>query len=465
MTGRVAPLAALLLLLAAAAPAQDAPALAATEEALARRFAALREALEAELGGPFDPPPRFVPARRAEVARLIAAENEEVLGGLEGAPAGEELRRLCEQQGRALSDACFGKLHLAEGHVLIAGETFARLAALAPELAGLREAAFLDVILVHEAVHVWQDRRFGVRAFVGQPRDEEELRARFCVLEGHAQVVTRRVAERLGLADAFALLVRANSEVPSSVTDPVMRHVLDMLTQATGFQYVEGEKLVAATLERLGRDAGLERLFTAPPRTLRAVSHPEHYLAPPSDDLDLRALARAAAALLPAGWPSQVAPVPEPALRSGLALGGEDALAWLRDGHRESYAATASDPRGAGRQVTIVLLGCTSPEAAARMIDIEERVSRAKDEDFAQPGGAFVITSAEYAHPEVGDRPGLWADKRLRTPMGEVSVRTLVAVRGAVVVEAMSVHHPDLDRAALEDLVGKVLDLLPPARD
>ncbi|MBX3466977.1 MAG: hypothetical protein KF878_08775 [Planctomycetes bacterium] len=461
MTARLAPLAALLVL-AAAAAAQDAPALARSEEALAARYAALREALEAELGAPLDPPPRFVPARRAEVARVIAAENEELLGGMEGAPAGAELRRLAEQQGRALSEACFGKLHLADGHVMVAGEAFERLAAVAPELAGLREAAFLDVILVHEAVHVWQDRRFGVRAFVGHPRDEEELRARFCVLEGHAQVVTRRVAERLGLGEAFALLVRANSEVPSSVTDPALRHFLDAVTQVTGFQYVSGERFVAAALERLGRDAGLERLFTAPPRTLRAVSHPERYLDPPAEaDLDLRALARAAAAHLPARWPHQVSPVPEPALRSGLALAGDEALTWLAEGHRETYAVNASDPGVPGRAVTVVLIGCTSPEAAARMIDLEERVSRVKDEDFSKPGGAFVITSSTYARPELGDRPGLFADKRLRTPGGELTVRTLVVVRGAVVVEIVSVHHPDLDQAGLEALAREVLALLP----
>ncbi len=389
---------------------------------------------------------------------MIAAENLELMSQLEGAPEREAL----EQQARALSEACFGKVHLAEGHVMVVGESFATLADAAPELAGLRAARFLDVILLHEAVHVWQDRRFDVDAFVGKPRDEEELRGRFCVLEGHAQVVTRRVAERLGLTDEFALFVRANGEVPSTITDPVLRLMAETTTKVMGFQYVDGERFVAHVLERLGPEAGLERLFTAPPRTLRAVSHPELYLDPPADDgLDLRAIAGRAAELLPEGWPRQVVAVPEPGLRTALALGGEEAEAWLKDGHRETMAVVGGDPQVANRQLTLALYACTSPEAATRFITVSEAVSRAKDEQYSKPGSAFTIVSTSTAGADLDDRPGLFMDKRVATPVGEITVRSLVVAEGAFVVELVSVHHDELDKAGLQDLARRVLALLP----
>lgn len=463
----IAGIALLLLLLTPAlraqeAPPADAPAIARSAEALAGRFAALREALEAELGAPFDPAPSFVPVTRREVADVIAGENLEVLSGLEGAPPKEQLEGPCRQQARALADACFGKVHVAEGHVMVVSETFAALAEVAPELAGLREPAFLDVILVHEAVHVWQDRRFGVHAFVGQPRTEEELRGRFCVLEGHAQVVTRRVAARLGLEDEFALFVRAIAEVPSSVTDPAVRMFLETITTMLGFQYLEGERFVAHVLEQLGQEAGVERLFTTPPRTLRQVSHPDVYLAPPGDDaVDLRGVAKQVLPLLPEGWPNQVTSVPEPGLRSALALAGDDADAWLKDGHRETVAAAAGDPSVPGRSLTVVLYACTSPAAAEQLLALEERVSRAKDEQFSQPGNAFRIVASTSEGAEVDDLPGLFLDKRLTTPMGELIVRTMTVARGAFVLEIAAVHHPDLDKAALQALAREVLALLP----
>lgn len=444
------------------APAQDAPAIARSEAALAERWAALREALEADLGAPFDPAPRFVPTTRAEVARVIAAENLEAVSRFDGAPERDVLEPLIEQQASTLAATCFGKVHLAEGHVMVVGETFAGLATAAPELRPLRTARFLDVILLHEAVHVWQHRRFDLGAFVSAARNLEQLQARFCVLEGHAQVVTRRVAERLGLGDEFALFVRANTEVPSSTTDPVLRAALDTMTQVAGFQYVEGEKFVAHVLERLGAEAGVERLFTAPPGSFRAVSSPGEYLDPPADPgVDLQAIGQRALPLMPEGWPAQVVAVPKPALRSALSMAGDEAEAWLNEGHREAVAVTASKPDGSGASMTIAVHACTSPEAAARLVELVEKVSRIKDEEFSKPGGAFRIVSSKSEDDGVGDRPGLFADKRLTTPAGEIGVLSLVVAEGPFVVEMVVVHAPAIDKAAMQEIAGKVLELLP----
>ena len=53
-------------------------------------------------------------------------------------------------------------------------------------------------------------------------------------------------------------------------------------------------------------------------------------------------------------------------------------------------------------------------------------------------------------------------DKRVATPVGELTVRSLVVAEGAFVVELVSVHHDELDKAALQDLAGKIIALFPP---
>lgn len=462
---RVLALAALLLLAPVARADDSLATIAASESALAARFAPLREALEAELGAAFDPAPRFVPATHDELARLLAGESEVTLAGLEHPPyEGEVLTGVCAQQGRALATWCFGKLHLAEGHVLIHAGAFASIARLAPELAGVADPACLDVILIHEAVHVWQDRRFGVRAVIGQPRTEEELRARQCVIEGHAQVITRRVAERLGLDEAFASFVRANSGVPSTVTDPAARQMAEAVASMLSLQYVEGERFVAAVMEALGPEAALERLFTSPPGTLGEVSRPDDYLSPPgSDGVDLTAAARAMGEHLPP-WPQQVVAVPAAVLRSGLALAGDEAEAWLNDDFREAACVVASDPGTPGRQLVVVLIRCASPEAAVSFRAIEEAVSRKKDELLAGPEGQVVILEAAYEDaPLDGARPCLFIDKKVRTAGETIALRIVVGSQGPFVFEVMAVHATAaLDKVALQDLARHALGGLEP---
>lgn len=458
-------LAALLLVAPVALADESASSIAATESALAARFAPLREALEAELGAPFDPAPRFVPASRGDLARLIAGESASFLGGLERPPAeGEALTALCEQQGRAIAGFCLGKLHLTEGHVLVQGEAFKTIARLAPEFAAISDPACLDVILIHEAVHVWQDRRYGVRAVIGQPRTEEELRARQCVIEGHAQVITRRVAERLGLGEAFEAFVRANSQVPSTVTEPVARQLAEVVTSVLSLQYVEGERFVRATMDALGEEAALERLFTSPPRSLGEVSRPGDYLSPPeTDGVDLTAAARAVGEHLPPGWAQQVVAIPAATMRSGLALAGDAASAWLDEGFREAVCVVASDPGAPGRQLSIALIRCRDAAAATAFLALEEAVARKKDELLSDPAGEYVITESLYDQVPLDDeRSGLFMTKSLKTAIGPVGVRTLVVGHGAFVIEVMGVHAPDLEKAAILDLGRRALESLAP---
>jgi hypothetical protein len=60
------------------------------------------------------------------------------------------------------------------------------------------------------------------------------------------------------------------------------------------------------------------------------------------------------------------------------------------------------------------------------------------------------------------ERGGLFMTKTLKTTAGPIGVRTLVAGRGAFVIEVTGVHAPDLEQAALLDLGRRAFEALAP---
>lgn len=451
----------LLALAPVLARADDPPAeeVARSADALAARWAAVRAAVEAELGAALDPAPAFVPGTRAELKALIARENVDLLANVEGLPEGDALREACEAEADLLSRLCFAKVRVASGDVLVVGETFRFASQVAPELAGIAERAFLEVVLVHEAVHVWQHRRADLRAFLGQPPTIDALRARMAVIEGHAQHVTRRVAATLGLSEAFDLLVRVNTQVPSTAPAPLPPEA-KALMEAVGIIYIDGERFVTAVIDRLGRDAALERLFADPPGGPGAVTNPDAYL---GAAVDLGAILQKARPDLPPRWRRQSVPVTADLLRPALEKAGPEALAWLETGFREALAAAATDPAVPGRQVTVSLIRCASAAAALKLLEVEVAAARAYDEELKRPGAFATIMRADYGDAGLEGHRGHYIDKAVKTD-GTVVVRTLAVARGEFVVEVLTVHHPALEKAQLQALARAVLDLLPEPR-
>lgn len=61
-----------------------------------------------------------------------------------------------------------------------------------------------QVMLIHETVHAYDMQRYPeLRRRLDAPTSEGEMQAAVFVLEGHAQWVTKRIAKRLGLQEAF----------------------------------------------------------------------------------------------------------------------------------------------------------------------------------------------------------------------------------------------------------------------
>src|SRR5262249_14323342 len=190
---------------------------------------------------------------------------------------------------KAISSVVFAKIELkAKDRILVIPENFEAHAKLGGEAsAGILSSDFLDLILVHEFVHIFQNRKFGLKRDFGKPKSREELTALSIADEGHAQFITQKVAEERGLLRSFELLERVVSEVPASITDPALRLLFESAQQYRSFPYVQGRRFFTSLVGELGYAGALARTFEKPPRSHRQVSHPEEYLSPTKSRFDL----------------------------------------------------------------------------------------------------------------------------------------------------------------------------------
>lgn len=450
----------LALTLAAPALAQDAPVTKAdtSADAMTARFAErLRGPLEEVLGAKFEAPVEFAPCSTADLAGLLASENEGFYANLDGAPEGEALREAVHTEAEQLAPMLIGKLRLHDGGVWIAPGFMERMAAEVPSLRerGLGGQAFLDVVLIHEAVHVFQHRRFDLLAFVGKPRTREELVGRFAVIEGHSQHVTARVAAALGLGDAFELLCDVNSEVPPDVEDDALRLMLQAVVANASVAYVEGRSFFAHLAGELGEEAALERAFSQPPRTLRELARPADYLSGAKAAVDVVALAERLNGLIdPEAYRTQTVPLAAAALRAGLSVIDADQAAKALGGFVEGRIVVGQPVQSVvpGAQLVVAAMVGQDDEAAGLLFETEEAVLRAKDEQFSQPGSMIRILSTEYVRDPIEGTPSLLAIKSLEVQgVMTIEVQTLVLRRGSVVLEVLANAIP-MEKEALIEL-------------
>lgn len=266
-----------LLLLCASAPGQDDPF---TEEALTARVAALVPDVEAVLGAKLPTPIPVRVVSRRDLEEIYLRELGPQRGG---APMAAALRTRARQRARYTIAA----LHLSTGELRVCPANLRQLAEAAPEWKAAIGPDYLDLVLAHELVHAYQRDQFGSRMVLHPPDGLEEAAALSAVLEGHAQYVTRRVADRRGQSAAFDLGVSMLTDLPGSLTDESLREGLRLSQGELRFSYVAGERFVDAVVERLGYALAVRTLFFFPPRTTAAISDPGEYFEPRKESFDL----------------------------------------------------------------------------------------------------------------------------------------------------------------------------------
>lgn len=442
----------LLVLLAAAAPAQDADY---GIEALRARIDALRPDVEASLGAPLGDAVAVLvttpDALRDLLVKEIAAQRARISGG----PRGEELLNSSAREATLASKFLLAKVDLESGTIHVCPENFRSIAGLDASWKGILSQDALDAVLLHEMVHVFQVRRFDLARFVGAPPSIEVLTARNSVIEGHAQYVGRLAGKRRGLEAAMGLIDRARTEVPASIEDPVMRHMTEVLGAALAFAYVDGERFVGAVALKLGYEKATERIFSTPPETLRAVSNPGEYLDPPAPDTSLDGIVSQVQRLLvERGGTAQVIPLPLPALRAAIMPAGPKIVESAMRAFDKGFAVVSpGDP-----QITVGLMCGRDAEAGKLLYEADMATSKAKDELFGKPGAQIRIVSAAYRPVPLDGAEGMEAAKTLQMRGSRQRVDTVIFRRGALVIEAMVVNASAPGQAAR--LAREVLELL-----
>ena len=149
------------------------------------------------------------------------------------------------------------------------------LPAFLPKPESAKDPRHLDLILLHELIHVYQHRHLESLSFYESVRSRADILARAAVLEGHAEYLTRRIASKIGLADLYDKSVRTRTEVPADAKEWA-KIELRISAAKLFFPYTNGREFVASVVEKLGYEAAVRRMFTHPP-SLAAVSRPEWY--------------------------------------------------------------------------------------------------------------------------------------------------------------------------------------------
>jgi hypothetical protein len=425
-----------------------APGVHAQEGALApERLAALaaegiplvRDALGVELAG--------VEVRigtRAEIEAAIVYESWPTLLRIVGDPARAEQQ--AAELAREFAPFLLAKYVFESDDVLIQPEAFERVAARAgmPELL---EEPCVRAVLLHEFVHAADDERHDFSRLFQGCRSTDALRAATAVVEGHAQLVARDLAERFGCVEGLATYTRAITAPPRALVesgDTGSQLALRTQSMLAASSYVDGEAFFVA-LRAAGGEEVVQRAFREPPADTVVIARPEWFLDPgsrPHAAFDLEpALDAFADELDGDGWTEQRISVSAADLRALLApLAPEevDALAATLRQNRVHGSGTAL-----GQQVSLALFEFGTAAEAAAYLEAYERMQRGRDEQMKE--GVIRILSSDYETLGPPELDGVLVTKRIATPI-HVDVTVLCATRGPLALELMAVGMPDWDR-------------------
>jgi len=438
-------------------------------EHLRERIAALRPAVERELGAPIPGPIRVVVDTRRAFAELDDAETREILTSVDGEPPRPSKKSADEPPRESIGIlACVdaaGTIHVCrqelEGAPSDADSDVARLLGGSGRSAGY-DADQVDRTLVHELVHVYDTRAFGAWAYLLGARDRSDLLARQAVLEGHAEAVAKRVTGHPAVPDdaASAALFERLSQTYALFEN-------DARVARAVFRYRQGDRFFESVLPRLGRDEAVRRAFAEPP-TLLQIARPETWPLDRAPDAGTDALLRRARSWLDEEWESaDCGPLPPDSflelLRTATAerrRAAEDALLEVQRIETKG-AALWNSVRGH-------LVAARDAAGARSLYDAWIEAARARDvlvPSDPKLEGKRVLRSA-WSDGDVDGRPAAFASRMYAgAGVSDYFAEDAVVVRsGRYVLELRLIDDPGADRA-VGRLARRLLALIAPATE
>jgi hypothetical protein len=393
--------------------------------------------------------------KREDMVRTLTTElTGQLATALGDREAAEAQARLSAQ---LLAGALVAKYSYDEKVVFVCPENIQRLSRLISE-PRLRTAAGLRAILAHECVHAADDARYDFRACLGAAGKPEVLETLSAVIEGHAQVLARRVCERKGWAEEFAAFTRSIDKVPDQGLSEGQKQLIRMLSAKIASAYSEGEKFMRFVEEKGGAEA-VERAFRSPPAELALLENPEWYLDPskrPAAEVDLSAPLKTLVAKYKAEeWSVRETSLTKAQMRVALNLLPEADQQWVT-GAAKACRAIVFNPREAptSKMIVAVLFRFDSAEDSKKFLEISGKLGRIKDEKMKE--GAIRISGVRYERVTGEGWEGEISVKQIHVGPQSVEARSLVARSGTFCLEVTWSGEP-VEEKEMARLAGSIL--------
>jgi hypothetical protein len=451
-------------LLPLAAPPQDAPpapAKFAVDAASVERVAAVARTWVAEASGvPLAESVRARVATTEELQTLLAAENQPLFETHFG--ASEAATQGAQNFAASVAPAMLAKYVFGGSDVLVSAEGFGRLSLLLdmPEL--VSEEA-LRAVLVHEFAHAADERLYQWNDVLRSLKSAEQIEAFNAVLEGHAQLVTRRVCAAHGATAGFDVFNRAiagerSTPAPDAIaSNPVFETMEKFMKLRFSSWYFQGEKFMEALEKEGGADA-VRLAFSKPPARMAVVYQPAWFLHPelePKGGIDLDAVLDELALSFPKeAWRSVKNSLTPAQIELALSLASPEDRERLLAALRANRSLLVVPADGSGdRMIIVMLLEFSSPEEGAAYLGIARDISSRKDE--AMKAGPMRVEKSEREELPPGARRGYLERKLLTAPGRKLPIASAVLTQETLAVELIFTNQevPSAELTLLADQV------------
>jgi hypothetical protein len=439
---------------------QQAAAEPVTEARVAAAYVDAAAACAKAFGGPFEPALAIEFVGKDELFEVLVRENLPIVELRE--PDADKARSEAETVSRQLAEMTYAKYSWADRKFLVCPPTWNRLAQVV-ELPELTTDAAIRAVLVHELCHAHDDRRFGFAKCLETADSVESVLVRNAVIEGSAQVQTRRICGQNGWEEGFAAMTAGIGQLPKDVEKrgALLAMIARSAVARATFAYHDGERFVAAVLAA-DPEKGAERVFRAPPMDQETVLNPGWYLVPSSRPAllyDLEpSLERFVREYDPVVWQGTRANVTGKQIATGLTLlPRADVDAFVESLRNARFVQLVPTANPQSKLAMMIALEFDSERSAARWIDMAEQLSKRKDETMTK-GLARILGGTTERFAE-GDFVGVVQQKRMKAGGKEFDVASIDVQRGRIVVETVLSGDPmpvEAHRKLVLELVGAV---------
>lgn len=446
------------------APAQNAAPREVTEERIAAAFADAHAAVKEVLAIDVDAKvaPRIVAAK--DVAERVAEENLPVvrLRQPDAGLAASEAAAI----GQTFAQSTLAKYTWTTKELLVSAKTWRRQSAMTNRPALTSDEA-LRAVLVHELVHAIDDARHDFGKTLATLRNVDACQGFNGVLEGHAQLLARRVCEKRGWKAGFDAFTANIGGLPegAEAMDPVQVDMLRAQNAIASAPYFAGESFMAAVDAR-GAES-VARAFREPPENMDLLYRPEWYLEPAKRPAAKYALDAAlelfSEPYAAETWASTRMTAPRAQLEAAMHRAGPERVKAALDGRLTTLSIglqPRADPNS--KLVSAALSEFVDEASARKFIETGDELGKLRDAGMRAEGRTVKLLEFASTPLDPPAKEGAIERRTLDNAGFEFVVTQMRCVRGPLVLELVFSNEP-IEDAALRTLVKSLFDAARPA--